>query len=184
MEKKEPCYVLNDCVLDGRAIAEKVRCLGEEIAERYRGERLIIVGILKGAIVFLSDLIRAIGRDVDVRLDFLAVSSYGTSTDSSGVVKIVKDLETNIEGEHVLIVEDIVDTGLTLSYLRQLLLSREPKTLEICTLLDKPERRKTPVVIEYVGFAIPDVFVVGYGLDCGGRWRHLPSVCSVRVEQE
>lgn len=133
-----------------------------------------MVGILKGAFVFLSDLIRYI--TIPVQVDFMAVSSYGTSTHSSGVVRIMKDLEEGVEGRHVLVVEDIVDTGLTLRYLRENLESRNPASVRVCTLLDKPARRKVEVQVDYNGFRIPDRFVVGYGLDYAERFRNLPYI--------
>lgn len=155
----------------------KVKELGERIRNDYRGKELIVVCVLKGAVVFLSDLIREIGPDVDVKLDFLAISSYGVSTKTSGVVQIQKDLGTDIQGKDVLIVEDILDTGLSLAYIKKLLGERGPKSLAICVLLDKPERRKQPVEVEYTGFSIPDKFVIGYGLDYAGMFRQLASVC-------
>jgi len=144
------------------AIKAKVTELGRRISEDYRGRNLLLVGLLRGAIVFLSDLMRAI--DVPVQLDFIGISSYGASTES-GAVRLVMDLETDITGRDVLIVEDIVDTGKTLSYLVENLKARQPASLRLCALLDKPERRQVPITVDYVGFEIPDKFVVGYGLD-------------------
>ena len=148
--------------------------LGEQISRDYEGRDLFLVGVLKGAVFFLSDLMRAL--DVPSEVDFMAVASYGSSTDSSGVVRILKDLDASIEGREVLIVEDIVDSGLTLSYLLRTLRAREPKSLEVCALLTKPERRKVELPIRYVGFEIPNRFVVGYGLDHAERYRNLPYV--------
>jgi hypoxanthine phosphoribosyltransferase len=148
--------------------------LGAEISGDYAGRSLLLVGVLKGAVFFLSDLMRFI--DIPVEVDFMAVASYGSATDSSGVVRILKDLDVAIEGRDVLIVEDIVDSGLTLQYLMRNLGSRNPRTLEVCALLTKPERRKVDLPTRYVGFEIPDRFVVGYGLDYAERYRNLPFV--------
>jgi hypoxanthine phosphoribosyltransferase len=148
--------------------------LGAQISSDYAGRTLLLVGVLKGAVFFLSDLMRFI--DIPVEVDFMAVASYGSATDSSGVVRILKDLDISIEGRDVLIVEDIVDSGLTLQYLMRNLGSRNPRTLEVCALLTKPERRKVDLPTRYVGFEIPDRFVVGYGLDYAERHRNLPFV--------
>ena len=155
-------------------LAHRVRELGEEITRDYDGRRLLLVGVLKGAVFFLSDLMRHIG--VPCEVDFMAVASYGSSTDSSGIVRILKDLDAVIEGRDVLIVEDIVDSGLTLSYLLRTLEARNPGSLEVCALLAKPERRKVELPIRYVGFEIPNRFAIGYGLDHGERYRNLPYV--------
>jgi hypoxanthine phosphoribosyltransferase len=151
--------------------------LGEEISRDYAGRSLLLVGVLKGAVFFLSDLMRCI--DIPVELDFMAVASYGSATDSSGVVRILKDLDVVIEGRDVLIVEDIVDSGLTLQYLLRNLGSRNPASLEVCALLTKPERRKVDLPTRYVGFEIADRFVVGYGLDYAERHRNLPFVAAL-----
>ncbi len=155
-------------------LAHRVASLGEEITRDYEGRTLLLVGVLKGAMFFLSDLMRAL--DVDCEVDFMAVASYGSSTDSSGVVRILKDLDASIEGRHVLIVEDIVDSGLTLSYLMRTLKARDPASLEVCALLTKPERRKVDLPIRYEGFEIPNRFAIGYGLDHAERFRNLPYV--------
>jgi hypoxanthine phosphoribosyltransferase len=155
-------------------LAHRVRELGEEISSDYEGRELFLVGVLKGAVFFLSDLMRHMR--VPCEVDFMAVSSYGSSTDSSGIVRILKDLDAPIQGRDVLIVEDIVDSGLTLSYLLRTLNAREPASLEVCALLTKPERRKVELPIRYVGFEIPNRFVIGYGLDHGERFRNLPFV--------
>lgn len=139
-----------------------------------------MVCVLKGAFVFLADLIRAM--DVFLKVDFIACSSYGSSTESSGVVRILKDLDYPVEGKHVLLIEDIVDTGLTLNYILSLLKERRPKTLKVCALLDKPERRVVPVKIDYLGFKIPNEFVVGYGLDYNGQYRNLPFIGVLKKE--
>lgn len=161
-------------------IKQKVKELGDKITNDYKGKNLMVVGILKGCVVFLSDLIREI--DLPLTMDFMVVSSYGSSTKSSGVVRIVKDLEKDIAGKDVLIVEDIVDTGLTLNYLVDYLKSRNANSVKICTLLEKPDRRKAEVDLEYVGFHIPDEFVVGYGLDYAEIYRNLPFVCILKPE--
>jgi hypoxanthine phosphoribosyltransferase len=155
-------------------LAHRVRELGEEISRDYEGRDLLLVGVLKGAVLFLSDLMRHL--EVPCELDFMAVASYGSSTDTSGVVRILKDLDASIEGREVLIVEDIVDSGLTLSYLLRTLEARQPASLEVCALLTKPERRKVDLPIRYVGFEIPNRFAVGYGLDHAERYRNLPYV--------
>jgi hypoxanthine phosphoribosyltransferase len=161
-------------------LAKRVKELGKQLTEEYRGKDLLVVGILKGCMLFLSDLVRTI--DLPLTMDFMVVSSYGTATKSSGVVRIIKDLEREIEGKDVLIVEDIVDTGLTLSYLIENLKTRNPKSVKVCSLLDKPDRRKAQVDIEYVGFKIADEFVVGYGLDYAEVYRNLPFVCVLKPE--
>lgn len=171
---------IKSIMISEEEIAKKVKELGRQLTEEYKGKDLLIVGILKGCMLFLSDLVRAI--DLPLTMDFMVVSSYGTTTKSSGVVRIIKDLEREIEGKHILIVEDIVDTGLTLSYLVENFKTRNPKSVKICSLLDKPDRRKAQVDIEYVGFKIPDEFVVGYGLDYGENYRNLPYVCVLKPE--
>ena len=155
-------------------LRRRVAELGEQISRDYAGRSLLLVGVLKGAVFFLSDLMRYI--DIPVEVDFMAVASYGSATDSSGVVRILKDLDAAIEGRDVLIVEDIVDSGLTLQYLLRNLGSRNPRSLEVCALLTKPARRKVDLPSRYVGFEIPDRFVVGYGLDHDEQYRNLPFV--------
>ena len=155
-------------------LRSRVRELAERINADYAGRDLLLVGVLKGAIFFLSDLMRHL--EIPVEVDFMAVASYGSQTDSSGVVRILKDLDIPIEGREVLIVEDIVDSGLTLSYLLRTLRARNPKSLEVCALLTKPERRKVDLPIRYVGFEIPNRFAIGYGLDHAERFRNLPYV--------
>ena len=161
-------------------IQDKVRELGARITDDYRGEDLLLVGILRGAVVFLSDLMRHL--ELSCEIDFMDVSSYGTGTSSSGVVRILKDLEEDITDRHVLIVEDIIDTGLTLSYLMRSLLARKPSSLEICALLSKPSRRRVDLDVKYLGFEVPDEFVVGYGLDYAGAYRNLPDICILKPE--
>lgn len=155
-------------------IAKRVGELGQEISRDFSGKDLVVVGILKGAVIFMSDLIREIS--VPLEMDFMATSSYGQSTKTTGVVQLLKDLDTAIEGKHVLIVEDIIDSGLTLSYLSQLLLSRKPASIKTAVLLDKPDRRQIEFVPDYIGFCIPDQFVIGYGLDFNHKFRELPYV--------
>lgn len=161
-------------------LASKVAELGAKITEDYMGKELLVIGVLKGANIFLSDLVRKI--DLPVKLDFIAASSYGSSTESSGVVRILKDLDYSIEGKHVLIVEDIIDTGLTLHYLLDNFKARNPKSVSVCTLLDKPERRKVEIDVAYVGFDIPDEFIVGYGIDYAEKYRNLPYIATLKPE--
>lgn len=158
-------------------LSHRVKQLAEEISRDYEGRELLLVGVLKGAVFFLSDLMRELR--VPCEVDFMAVSSYGSSTESSGVVRIMKDLDTPIDGRDVLVVEDIVDSGLTLKYLLRTLGARNPATLEVCALLEKPERRKVDLDIRYTGFEIPNCFVIGYGLDHGERFRNLPYVAAL-----
>ena len=165
---------LGEVLVTAEDLQRRVIELGEEISRDYAGRSLLLIGVLKGAVFFLSDLMRYI--DIPVEVDFMAVASYGSATDSSGVVRILKDLDAAIEDRDVLIVEDIVDSGLTLQYLLRNLGSRNPRTLEVCALLTKPERRKVDLPARYVGFEIPDRFVVGYGLDYAERHRNLPYV--------
>jgi hypoxanthine phosphoribosyltransferase len=162
-------------------IQEKVRELGERITGDYREDRLLLVGILRGAVVFLSDLMRHLKLPCEI--DFMEVSSYGAGTQSSGVVRILKDLEEDITGRHVLLVEDIIDTGLTLSYLRRTLLQREPASLEVCALLSKPSRRQVDLRVRYLGFEVPDEFVIGYGIDFAGAYRNLPDIHVLKPEE-
>jgi hypoxanthine phosphoribosyltransferase len=157
------------------AIQRRIREMGREISRDFRGQRVHLIGVLKGASIFLSDLIRQI--HLEVSLDFMAVSSYGKSSQTSGQVRLTKDLDTSIEGLNVILVEDILDTGLTLNYLVRILQQRKPKVLRVAALLDKPERRIKEVKADYVGFRIPNEFVVGYGLDYAERYRNLKDVC-------
>jgi len=161
-------------------IQQRIEELGEEITRDYKGEKLLVLGILKGAVPFMADLIREI--KTPMTYDFMAVSSYGSSTSSSGVVRILKDLERSVDGVHILIVEDIVDTGLTLKYIKENLLARNPASVKVVTLLDKPGRRNVNVVPDYNGFTIPDEFVVGYGLDYDEEFRNLPYVGVLKPE--
>lgn len=152
--------------------------LGQQITRDYQGEEVLVVGILKGSSIFMSDLIREI--DLPLQIDYMVVSSYGASTESSGVVRIVKDLQHSIEGKHVLIIEDIVDTGLTLAYIKEILSGRGPASVKICTLLDKPARRKKTFPLDYIGFEVPDEFIIGYGIDYAEYYRNLPFVGALK----
>jgi hypoxanthine phosphoribosyltransferase len=156
-------------------IAERVAEMGAQITRDLRGEKLVMVGVLKGAAPFLADLARTV--QVDATFDFVATSSYGHGTRSSGAVRLIKDLDQPIEGKNVLVVEDILDTGITLAYLRQLFLQQRPKTLRIAALLDKPSRRIEKIEADYVGFSIANLFVIGYGMDYAERYRNLPDIC-------
>jgi hypoxanthine phosphoribosyltransferase len=161
-------------LIDEPTLRNRVAELGSDVSTDYAGRDLLLVGVLKGAVFFMADLMRHL--TIPCEVDFMAISSYGASTDSSGVVRILKDLDINIEGRHVLVVEDIIDSGLTLSYLVRTLEARSPETLEICALLTKPERREIDVRVRYTGFEIPNEFVIGYGLDYAERYRNLPYV--------
>jgi hypoxanthine phosphoribosyltransferase len=164
---------IGEVLIGSDELQRRVRELGAEISDDYE-DGVLLIGILKGAVLFLADLMRSLR--VPCEIDFMAVSSYGSATDSSGVVRILKDLESSIEGRDVLIIEDIIDSGLTLHYLIRNLRARSPRTLEVCALLDKPERRRVDLPIRYVGFEIPDRYVIGYGLDYGQRFRNLEYV--------
>ncbi len=167
--------VIERVLISKKELDKQVEELGTRISKDYEGKELVIIGVLKGGFIFLADLARQITIPVDI--DFISVSSYGDSSKSSGVVKIIKDVDINISGKHVLIVEDIIDTGLTLNHLVELLKTRGPLSVEICAALDKPSRRKAEVHVKYKGIEIPDEFVVGYGLDYAGKYRNLPEVC-------
>lgn len=170
------------CVLfDVEAIAARVKELGREISRDFKGEQVVMICILNGACPFFTDLIRAI--DLDVRIDFITASSYGNATESSGIVQISRDLRTNIEGKNVIVVEDIIDTGITLCFLSKLLSARNPKSISICTLLNKEARREKVVNVQYSGFPIADEFVVGYGLDYNEKYRNLPYVGVLKEEK-
>ena len=164
-------------LIDASAIAERVAELGRRITHDYLGRELVIVPVLKGSYVFAADLGRHI--DLDISIDFLGVRSYGDGQESSGVVRITHDLSHSIEGKHVILVEDIVDTGLTVSYLQHNLVTRNPASLKVASLLHKPSRTEVPVDIDYLGFTVEDVFIVGYGLDYGQRFRNLPYLAAV-----
>jgi hypoxanthine phosphoribosyltransferase len=165
---------IEEILLSTEILQAKVAALGEQITRDYKGKPLLLLGTLKGAVPFIADLARAI--ELPLEVDYMAISSYGNSTHSSGVVRILKDLEGPIENKHVLIVEDIIDSGLTLSYLMEILRQRRPLSLRVCTLLDKERERVKPVDADYTGFTIPDRFVVGYGLDYAQQYRNLPYI--------
>ena len=171
---------VGEVLIDEAALRQRIEELGEEISADYDGREVLLVGVLKGAVFFMADLMRQLSLQCEI--DFMAISSYGEGTDSSGVVRILKDLDSNITDRHVLILEDIIDTGLTLSYLMRNLGAREPASLEVCALLVKHGRRETDVPVKYVGFEIPNRFVVGYGLDFGERYRNLPHVAVLEPE--
>ncbi len=171
---------LKEILYDEAQIRECVARLGREISRDYAGKDLLMVGILKGAVVFFSDLIRAI--DIPLSMDFMAISSYGSATRSTGVVRIMKDLDKPIDGRHVILVEDIIDSGMSLAFLKQTLFARGAASMKVCVLLDKPERRRTHVDVDYRGFVIPDDFVVGYGLDYAELYRNLPVIGVLKPE--
>jgi hypoxanthine phosphoribosyltransferase len=168
---------IGEILVPAEDLDRRVQELAAEVSRDYRDKDLVLIGVLKGAVFFLSDLMRHI--DIPVEVDFMAVASYGSATKSSGVVRILKDLDAVIEGRDILIVEDIVDSGLTLQYLLRNLQGRNPRSLEVCALLIKPERRKVDLRTRYVGFEIPDRFAIGYGLDYGERYRNLPYVAAL-----
>lgn len=171
-----------DVLIPKEKIADKVKELAKKINKEFEGEEVVLIGLLRGSVIFLSDLAREI--DLDAKIDFMIVSSYGNDMESSKEVKIIKDLEEYIEGKNVIIVEDIIDTGYTLKKVVETLKIRNPKELKLCTLLDKPERREVDIVIDYVGFQIPDEFVVGYGIDYAQKHRNLPYVGIVVKKEE
>lgn len=166
--------VIERVLIDEKTLKEKVKQLAAQISKDYAGKTLTMIGVLKGSVPFMADLLRLV--TVDVEIDFMAVSSYANQSKSTGIVKILKDLDININNKHILIVEDIIDSGRTLAYLRNLLLSRNPADLKICTILNKPERREIDIDVDYIGFDIPDEFVVGYGLDYAQKYRNYPFV--------
>jgi hypoxanthine phosphoribosyltransferase len=171
---------VKEVLLSSEEIQEKVREMGGRITEDYRGEELLLVGILRGAMVVLADLMRCV--ELPCEIDFMEVSSYGAGTATSGVVRILKDLRENVTGRHVLVVDDIIDSGLTFSYLRSFLLARKPASLELFALLSKPSRRQVDLNVKYVGFEVPDVFVVGYGIDYAGAYRNLRDIHALEPE--
>ena len=175
---------MNDSIkkilLDDETIQKRVKELADQISEDYKDEKVMFIGILKGSIAFMADLMKAMS--IDIQIDFMAVSSYGASTKSTGVVRILKDLDADIKDKNILIIEDIIDTGTTLKYLMGYLQSRGPKSIKICSLLDKPDRRKADIKADYIGFNIPDEFVVGYGLDYAEWCRGLPYIGILKEE--
>lgn len=176
----QPRQDIEEVLIDEETLAQRVAELGEQITQDYQGKRLLLLGVLKGAVLFLVDLARQI--QLPLEIDFMATSSYGASTRSSGIVRILKDLEDSIEGQHILVVEDIVDSGLTLDYLLRSLAARGPASVKVCGLLVKDRARDLAVPVDYVGFTIPDRFVVGYGLDYAERYRNLPYIGVLRPE--
>jgi hypoxanthine phosphoribosyltransferase len=176
--KSDPAVA--EILIDAESLSARIAELGAEVSADYAERDLLLIGVLKGAVFFMADLMRQL--TVPCEVDFMAISSYGAATDSSGVVRILKDLDINIEGRHVIVVEDIIDSGLTLSYLMRNLESREPASLEICALLTKAGRREIDVPVRYVGFEIPNRFVIGYGLDFAERYRNLPYVAVLADE--
>lgn len=171
---------VEEVLIPEEVLRARVRELGRQISSDYEGKQPLLVGILTGAVFFVSDLLRSV--TIPCQLDFMATSAYGAGTESTGVVRILKDLNESIEGRHVLVVDDIVDTGLTMDYLLTTLKARYPASLAVCVLLDKAERRRREVPLRYVGFRIPNKFVVGYGLDYAGLYRNLPFVCVLKPE--
>lgn len=171
---------LQEILFSEQDLTNKIKELAKQISDDYRGKKLVIVGILKGSVVFAAELIKNI--DVYCEIDFMAVSSYGNSTETSGVVRILKDLDSNIEGKHILIVEDIVDTGTTLSYLLKYLKARKAASIEIVALLNKPARRKVELPVKYIGFEVPDAFIVGFGIDYAEKYRNLPYIGILKPE--
>ncbi|MGG7161649.1 hypoxanthine phosphoribosyltransferase [Clostridium baratii] len=167
-------------LFDEEQLSNKVRELGKQISKDYKGKDLLVVGVLKGSVVFAADLIKSI--DIPCEIDFMAVSSYGNSTESSGVVRILKDLDHSIEGKHVLLVEDIVDSGITLTYLLKYLKARKAESIEIVSLLNKPERRTADLEVKYIGFEVPNEFIVGYGIDYAEKYRNLPFIGVLKEE--
>ena len=165
---------IQSVVVSQTTIQKKVRELAKKISEDYNGEELVLIGVLKGGFIFLADLAREI--TIPVAIDFISVSSYGSSSKSSGVVRILKDIDIDIFNKHLLLVEDLIDTGLTLSHLKELFRTRNPKSIKVCTILDKPSKRLIDLPVEYPGIEIPDKFVVGYGLDYAEKYRNLPEV--------
>lgn len=173
---------IKEVLVSRTELQRKVQALGAQISEDYRGKELVLIGILKGGAVFMADLMREIVFPVEV--DFMSVSSYGSGSASSGEIRLIKDIDTDIRGKHVLIVEDLIDTGLTLKHLKELLSSRGAQSVKICTILNKPSRRLVDIPVDYEGIEIPDAFVVGYGLDYAGKYRNLPEVWVVDTQGE
>lgn len=169
---------LEKIIFTENQIKERVAELGAQITKDYDGKEIVAVGILKGAIVFFTDLVREI--KLPVQFDFMAVSSYGAGTKTSGTVRLLKDIDTDIENKHVIIIEDIVDSGLTLKYLKENFEHRKAASVKLCVLMDKPSGRQTPITVDYVGFTVPDVFIIGYGVDYAGRYRNLPYIGTLK----
>jgi hypoxanthine phosphoribosyltransferase len=174
-------YELQGVIFTEKQIAEKAAELAAEINSDYRGRSVVMVGVLKGAVMWMSELMKRLDPELDVAIDFMAVGSYGQDTKTSGVVKINKDLDWSVDGKHVILVEDILDSGTTLEYLVKYLDSKNPASVRICVLLDKPSGRKVDIEADYVGFVVDDIFIVGYGLDVAQRYRNLPYITSVKT---
>ena len=175
-------YEIGRVLYTEEQLRTKVEELAEQIHRDYKGQTVILVCVLTGAVTFFTDLARAIGPEVDVRFDFLSISSYGSSIVTTGTVRIQKDLSKDIRDMNVIIVEDIIDSGLSLSYIKDLLLPRQPKSLELCVMFDKKERRQKDIYVKYSGFAVPDEFIIGYGIDVASRYRHLQDLCVAVAE--
>lgn len=173
-EEKSNASDIKEILYTEEQVKERVNELAKQIEADYKGKTPLLVSILKGSFIFMADLVRSL--DIDCTIDFMIVSSYGTKSKSTGAVKILKDLDIDIEGKHILLVEDILDSGLTLSYIKRILETKKPASVRICTLLDKPSRRTAAITADYTGFTIPDEFVVGYGLDYAERYRNFPSI--------
>lgn len=171
---------IKDVLIDEMTLKARVKDIGKELSEEYKDKNPLVICVLKGAVLFMADLIQ--NMDIPLEIDFMAVSSYGSSTRTTGEVRIIKDLDKSVEGRHLIIVEDIVDSGLTLSYLVKMFKERNTKSVKVCSLLDKPERRTSGVTIHYVGFVVPDEFVVGYGLDYAEKYRNLPYIGVLKEE--
>ncbi len=171
---------IKDVLIDEKTLKKRVSELGKELAEEYKGKNPLVICVLKGSVLFMSDLVQSM--DIPLEIDFMAISSYGNGTRSSGEVRILKDLDKSVEGRDLLIIEDIVDSGLTLSYLIKIFKDRNTNSIKVCSLLDKPERRISEVEIDFVGFAVPDEFVVGYGLDFAEKYRNLPFIGVLKEE--
>lgn len=167
-------------LIDEEQISKKIKEIGKNISRDYKGKDLILIGVLKGSVMYMANLAKEI--DIPCTMDFMSVSSYGNSTTSSGVVKILKDLDASVEGKDVLIVEDIIDSGITLKYLQKYIRAKKPNSVEITTLLNKPERRKAEIDVKYIGFEVPDYFLVGYGLDYAEKYRNLPFIGILKEE--
>ncbi|MEH7503325.1 hypoxanthine phosphoribosyltransferase [Neobacillus drentensis] len=170
-------YRIKDVMISETAIKDRVKELAEQIESDFNNEAIVLIVVLKGSFVFAADLIREMKGDI--KIDFISVSSYGDETESTGKVRLLKDLDANITNQNVVVVEDIIDSGLTLHFLRDHLATHKPKQIKICTLLDKPERRKVDLPVDYVGFVIPDEFIVGYGIDFAQKYRNLPNISTV-----
>ena len=178
MEQTSKMDVIDRVLVSKEEIQKAVERIGQQITEDYKDKDLFVIGVLKGGFMFTADLVRAI--NLPLQLDFIAVSSYGSSTTTSGVVRLIKDIDKPLDGKHLLIVEDIIDSGVTLKYLKEMFATRGPLSIKVCTIFDKPSRRKVEMLGDYVGIEIPDEYVIGYGLDYDGAYRNLPDLCVLR----